>query len=205
VRYRNCHIDRLVTRATLLARYGPVSWSVYMSLSQTEFYRNGWTSRNGFFFIFSIWVWVFIQKARNKRTCNRVKSSEYSNGTKGKINIRTCIWKNASWQSRKHTKTIKIYLNRKRLRIIKEFRYQSFFRAILHCAVKKSGYLQNRGTSLWNFVPNSGLRKFITAHRSSQRVVNLVRQTWTLIYSVIDYRDHRQWNVDYTCNGQLST
>ena len=70
---------------------------------------------------------------------------------------------------------------------------------------KKSEYLQNRGTSLWNFVPNSGLRKFITAHRSSQRVVNLVRQKWTLIYSVIDYRDHRQWNVDYTCNGQLST
>jgi len=92
-----------------------------------------------FFFIFSIWVWVFIQKARNKRTCNRVKSSEYSNGTKGKINIRTCIWKNASWQSRKHTKTITIYLNRKRLRIIKEFRYQSFFRAILHCAVKNPG------------------------------------------------------------------
>jgi len=57
----------------------------------------------------------------NKRTCNRVKSSEYSNGTEGKINNRTCIWKNTSWQSRKHTKKTRIYLNRKRLRLIKEF------------------------------------------------------------------------------------
>ena len=43
-------------------------------------------------------------KARNKRTCNRLTSSGYSNGTESKINNRTCIWKNTSRQSWKHTK-----------------------------------------------------------------------------------------------------
>jgi len=36
--------------------------------------------------------------------------------------------------------------------------------AIPHCIVRKFGYLQNKGASLWNFVPNAGLRKF--CHRS---------------------------------------
>ena len=48
--------------------------------------------------------WVFIEKACKKRACSRVKSSEYSDGTKGKLKNRTCICKNMSWQSRKHTK-----------------------------------------------------------------------------------------------------
>jgi len=60
VRYRNCHIDHLVTRATLLARYGPVSGSVYMSLSQTEFYRNGLTNRVGF--LFSVFEFEYLFK-----------------------------------------------------------------------------------------------------------------------------------------------
>jgi len=33
-----------------------------------------------------------------------------------------------------------------------------FFRPVLHCVMKKFGYLQNEGTSLWNFLPNSELR-----------------------------------------------
>jgi len=36
----------------------------------------------------------------------------------------------------------------------------SFLRPILHCVVRKFGYLQNKGTFLRNFVSNSGLRKF---------------------------------------------
>ena len=39
------------------------------------------------------------------------------------------------------------------------FWHVSFLPPVLHC-VKKFGYLQNKGTSLWNFVLNSGLRKF---------------------------------------------
>ena len=31
---------------------------------------------------------------------------------------------------------------------------------ILHYVVRKFGFLQNEGTSVWNFVPNSGLGKF---------------------------------------------
>ena len=40
---------------------------------------------------------------------------------------------------------------------------------------------KNKGTSLWNFVLNSGLRgNFATAYRSSKRVINLARERWTL-------------------------
>ena len=35
-----------------------------------------------------------------------------------------------------------------------------------------------KGTPLWNFVINSGLRKF--RHRSSKRVINFARERWTL-------------------------
>ena len=36
----------------------------------------------------------------------------------------------------------------------------SFLPPVLHCVKRKFGYLQNKGTSLWNFVLNSRLRKF---------------------------------------------
>jgi len=36
----------------------------------------------------------------------------------------------------------------------------SFVPPILHCVKKKFSIYKNKGTSLWNFVPNSGLRKF---------------------------------------------
>jgi len=31
---------------------------------------------------------------------------------------------------------------------------------VLHCVIRKLEHPQNEGTSLWNFIPNSGLRKF---------------------------------------------
>ena len=44
---------------------------------------------------------------------------------------------------------------------------------------KNSRISKNKSTSFWNFVANSAL-KFAAARRSSQRVVNLARQRWTL-------------------------
>jgi len=35
-----------------------------------------------------------------------------------------------------------------------------FLLPVLQCVVSKFRYLQNKGTSLWNFILNSGLRKF---------------------------------------------
>ena len=40
------------------------------------------------------------------------------------------------------------------------FWHVSFLPAVLHCVQRKFRYLQNKGTSLWNFVLNPGLRKF---------------------------------------------
>jgi len=34
------------------------------------------------------------------------------------------------------------------------------FPPILHCVIRKLGYLQNKGISLWKFVPISGIKKF---------------------------------------------
>jgi len=39
---------------------------------------------------------------------------------------------------------------------------------------------QNKGISLWNFVPNSALRKFCHGISFVQRVINLARSMWTL-------------------------
>ena len=57
---------------------------------------------------------VFIeQHVTNVHANHDLKAVAYSNGRKGKINTRTCI-KNTNWQSGKHTKAIKIYLDRKK-------------------------------------------------------------------------------------------
>ena len=40
------------------------------------------------------------------------------------------------------------------------FWHVSFLPPVLHCVKSKFGYLQNKGTSLWNFVLNSGVKKF---------------------------------------------
>jgi len=54
-----------------------------------------------------------------------------------------------------------------------------FLPSILHCVKRKFGYLQNKGTSLWNIVPNCGLREnFSSVYRSSKRVIDFAR--WTI-------------------------
>ena len=49
-------------------------------------------------------------------------------------------------------------------------------RPVLHCVKKNSAIYKNKGTSIWNFFPNSGLRKY--RHRISivERAINLARQ-----------------------------
>jgi len=76
---------------------------------------------------------VFIeQHVTNVHANHDLKAVAYSNGRKGKINTRTCI-KNTNWQSGKHTKAIKIYLDRKKdyvthkldHRSVQSFRYNT--------------------------------------------------------------------------------
>jgi len=44
-----------------------------------------------------------------------------------------------------------------------------------------SGISKNKGTFLWNFVSNSGLREnFASAYQSPKRVIDLARERWTL-------------------------
>ena len=53
------------------------------------------------------------------------------------------------------------------------FWHGGFLSPIQHCIVRKFGYLQNKGTSVLNFVPNSGLRKF----RHPRQVDGIVNNT----------------------------
>jgi len=85
---------------------------------------------------------------------------------------------------------------------------------IQHCKEIRVPTSNNQGTSLWDLVANSGHRHLATA-RQSQRVVNLVRQRWTL--SVINWTvaGQRSWqyflrstasllhwsSVDVTCTS----
>ena len=55
----------------------------------------------------------------------------------------------------------------------------SFLPPVLHCVKRKFGYLQNKGTSLWNFFLNSRLGKFrhgisivVTCYQLSSRKVD---------------------------------
>jgi len=43
-----------------------------------------------------------------------------------------------------------------------DYWHEGFLSPILHCVIRTFGcrYLQNNGTFLYNFVPNSGVRKF---------------------------------------------
>ena len=44
------------------------------------------------------------------------------------------------------------------------FWHVSFLPPVLYCVKRKFGYLQNKSTSLWNFVLNSGLKKISPRH-----------------------------------------
>jgi len=81
-----------------------------------------------FYFMLDVWMalglvaaalyWVFIEKH-----ITNVRATELRAVNIAVVKKVKCLWKNTSWLSRKHTKkTIKIYLNEERLRIIKELR-----------------------------------------------------------------------------------
>jgi len=59
------------------------------------------------------------------------------------------------------------------------FWHGSFFRPLVHRVLRKFSYLQNTGTSVWNFFETPDLENFTTAYRSSKRVVNLARERWS--------------------------
>jgi len=80
----------------------------------------------------------------------------------------------------------------KRLNKSSWFCHGSFLPPILHCANRKFGYLQ-KDTSLWNFVPNSGLRKFCFG-------ISIVKTCYQLSSRNVD----AQGVINWTIVGHLS-
>jgi len=67
------------------------------------------------------------------------------------------------------------------------------FLPILRCVKRKFGYLQNKGTSFWNFVLNSRLRKF-------RHGISIVETCYQLSSRKVD----AQRVINLTVVGQLS-
>ena len=74
------------------------------------------------------------------------------------------------------------------------FWHGTFLPPVPHCLVRKFGYLQNNGTSLWNFVLNSGFRTF--SPRQVDRVVNKTSRRSSFLTKTYD--DRRVVAVYYT-------
>ena len=66
---------------------------------------------------------------------------------------------------------------KKNERITPLFGVKTFFRPVLHCALRKFRYLQNKGTFLWNFFLNFGLRKFRHGISIVERAINLAGES----------------------------
>ena len=81
----------------------------------------------------------------------------------------------------------------KRLNESSCFLHVSFLPPILHCIKRKFGYLQNKGTSFWNFVLNSGLKKF-------RHGISIVQTCYQLSSRKVDAHSVINWTVV----GQLS-
>jgi len=60
------------------------------------------------------------------------------------------------------------------------FWYEGFLQTILYCSIRKFGYFQNKQTSSGDLSQTLELENFTMACPSSQRIVNLVWQRWTL-------------------------
>ena len=73
------------------------------------------------------------------------------------------------------------------------FWHVSFLTPVLHCVKRKFGYFQNKGTSLWNFVLNSGVRKF-------RHGISIVETRYQLSSRKVDAQSVINWAVV----GQLS-
>jgi len=64
---------------------------------------------------------------------------------------------------------------------------------MLHSVVGNSGTFKNKGTSIWNFVPNSGLKKFCHS-------ISIVEASYQLSWRKVDAQSITNWAVV----GQLS-
>ena len=60
--------------------------------------------------------------------------------------------------------------------------------AVLHCVKTKFGYLQNKAISIWNFVLNSGLRKF-------RHGISIVETCYQLSSRKVDAQSVINWAV----------
>jgi len=69
----------------------------------------------------------------------------------------------------------------------------SFLPPVLHCVKRKFGYLQKKGSSLWNFVLNHGLRKF-------RHGISIVEACYQLSSRKVDAQSVINWAIV----GQLS-
>ena len=83
-----------------------------------------------------------------------------------------------------------IYRNKRTNRV--DLGHGSFLRPILQCVVRKFRYLQ-KGTSLWNFFPNSGLWKF-------RHIMSIVEARYQLNLRNVNAHSVINWTVV----GQLS-
>jgi len=83
---------------------------------------------------------------------------------------------------------------------IELFWHVCFHRLILYCVLKELGFLQNKGTSLWNFVPHFGLRKF---GDGTSAVANCVKQA-TATGMLVD-NTWRRWTWSCDVNSRPTT
>jgi len=81
----------------------------------------------------------------------------------------------------------------KRLNESSFFLRVSFLPPVLHCVNRKFGYLQNKGTSLCNFVLNAGLRKL-------RHGISIVETCYQLSSRKLDAKSVINW----AAVGQLS-
>ena len=68
------------------------------------------------------------------------------------------------------------------------FWHGSFLRPILHCAIRKFGYLRNKCNFLLNFAPNSGLRKL-------RHGISIVETCYQLSSRKVDAHSVINWTV----------
>jgi len=71
----------------------------------------------------------------------------------------------------------------------------SFLPSVLYCVKRKFGYRQNKGTSLWNFVLNSGLTKF-------RHGISIVETCYQLSSKKVDAQSVIK--INWVVVGQLS-
>jgi len=67
------------------------------------------------------------------------------------------------------------------------FWHDSFFRLVLHCVTGNSGTSKNKGTSVWNFAPKSGLWKFRHGISVVEACCQLISRRMYALQNVINW------------------